>query len=55
MPDSEKPIIEYETPGLKTHGVFKKGKEDLRSLKPLIVLIYGGGCNASYFDNDFHS
>jgi pimeloyl-ACP methyl ester carboxylesterase len=55
MPDSEKTIIEYETPGLKTHGILKKGKEDLRSLKPLIVLIHGGGCNASYFDNDFHS
>jgi prepilin-type processing-associated H-X9-DG protein len=47
--------IEYEQSGLKTHGIFKKGKSGLGILKPLLVLIHGGGCNASYFDNDFHS
>jgi pimeloyl-ACP methyl ester carboxylesterase len=55
MADFESTIIEFEKPGLKTHGIFKKGKTDLRKLKPLIVLIHGGGCNSSYFHNDFHS
>jgi prepilin-type processing-associated H-X9-DG protein len=55
MSGSGSTIIEIEWPGLKAHGIIKKGKEDLRRLKPLIVLIHGGGCNASYFDNDFHS
>ena len=52
MSQPEKTIIEFEQSCLKTHGIFKKGKS---ALKPLIVLIHGGGCNASYFDNDFHS
>jgi hypothetical protein len=55
MSQSDRTIIEFEKPGLKTHGIFKKGKKDLRQLKPLIVLIHGGGCSASYFDNVFHS
>jgi prepilin-type processing-associated H-X9-DG protein len=55
MSDTDRIIIEFETPGLKAHGIFKKGRKGLRHLKPLIVLIHGGGCNASYFDNDFHS
>jgi prepilin-type processing-associated H-X9-DG protein len=55
MADSDSTIIEFEKPGLKTHGTFKEGKQDIRHLKPLIVLIHGGGCNASYFDNHFHS
>jgi prepilin-type processing-associated H-X9-DG protein len=55
MSSPDATIVELEQPGLKTHGIFKKGKSDLRPLKPLIVLIHGGGCNASYFDNDFHS
>lgn len=53
MPNPE--IIELEWPGLQTHGSFKTGKQEVRGLKPLIVLIHGGGCNTSYFDNDFHS
>jgi hypothetical protein len=55
MTESGKAIVEIEKPGLKAHGIFKKGKNDLRSLKPLVVLIHGGGTNAMYFDNDFHS
>jgi hypothetical protein len=55
MSESGSIVVEIERPGLKAHGILKKGNEDLRSLKPLIVLIHGGGCNASYFDNDFHS
>jgi hypothetical protein len=55
MSDTDRIIIEFEKPGLKAHGIFKKGRKGLRNLKPLIVLIHGGGCSASYFDNDFHS
>jgi hypothetical protein len=48
-------IVEAERPGLKTHGFFKRGKEEFRNAKPLIVLIHGSGTNAKYFDNEFHS
>ena len=47
--------FELKKGDLETHGIFKKGKPDLRGLNPLIVLIHGGGTNATYFDNAFHS
>lgn len=55
MSDNSKTIIELEEKGVKSHGIFKKGKPELRGTKPLIVLIHGGGTNATYFDNSFHS
>jgi len=55
MAQTEHTIIEAEKPGLKAHGIFKKGKEELRSANPLIVLIHGSGTNATYFDNAIHS
>jgi hypothetical protein len=53
MADSE--IIELEENGFTIHGIFSQGSQDLRSEKPLIVLIHGGGTNATYFDNEFFS
>lgn len=56
MSASETTIIKSEIPGLTAHGIFKKGQQDLKGPeKPLLVLIHGSGCNASYFDNTFHS
>ena len=55
MAKPESDIIEIELPGLKAHGIFKKGREEARNHKPLVVLIHGGGTNATYFDNEFHS
>ncbi|TVY39193.1 putative 2-oxoglutarate-dependent dioxygenase [Lachnellula occidentalis] len=55
MAKPETTIIEAETPGLRAHGIFKKGKAELRSHKPMLVLIHGGGTNASYFDNEIYS
>ena len=48
-------VIGVELSGMKAHGIFNPGKQDLRSLNPLLVLIHGGGTNATYFDNRFHS
>ncbi|CZR65450.1 related to oxidoreductase, 2OG-Fe(II) oxygenase family [Phialocephala subalpina] len=55
MSDTQKTIIELEEKGVKANGIFKEGKHELRGSKPLIVLIHGGGTNATYFDNSFHS
>jgi pimeloyl-ACP methyl ester carboxylesterase len=43
--------VDFELSGLQAHGLFLEGKHDLRSSKPLVVLIHGGGANAQYFDN----
>jgi len=55
MSESGRTIVEISRPGFKAHGIFKPGRQELPNLKPLVVLIHGGGCNASYFENDFHS
>jgi predicted esterase len=55
MAKPEDTIIDIELPGFKAHGIFKKGKEEARKNKPLVVLIHGGGTNATYFENEFHS
>ncbi|PBP23460.1 hypothetical protein BUE80_DR005581 [Diplocarpon rosae] len=48
-------VIEHEHNGIKVNGVFKPGKAEPSGAKPLIVLIHGGGTNATYFDNPLHS
>ncbi|TVY55156.1 putative 2-oxoglutarate-dependent dioxygenase DIN11, partial [Lachnellula suecica] len=55
MTEPQKNIVKIEQAGLKAHGIFSKGETGVRSQKPLIVLIHGGGTNATYFDNSFHS
>lgn len=47
--------IPVEVSGIRVHGLFKRGSTSAREENPLLVLIHGGGTNASYFDNDFHS
>ena len=47
--------VNFDIPGLQAHGLFLKGADELRSSKPLIVLIHGGGTNAQYFDNKVFS
>jgi len=44
-----------EVNGIKVNGLFKQGAEAFREGKPLLVFIHGGGTNASYFDNQYHS
>jgi hypothetical protein len=47
--------IVVEESEIRVHGLFKKGVTSARDKNALLVLIHGGGTNASYFDNEFHS
>lgn len=55
MATQEGIIITIEENGFEASGIFKEGIQELRDSKPLIVLLHGGGTNATYFDNKFHS
>jgi pimeloyl-ACP methyl ester carboxylesterase len=48
-------VIATEESGIKIHGFFFEGATSARDKNPLLVLIHGGGTNALYFNNEFHS
>ncbi|EXJ89292.1 hypothetical protein A1O3_02358 [Capronia epimyces CBS 606.96] len=54
---AQRTTLTFGDSGIRTSGIFSRPSDTLTSARqPLLVLIHGGGTNASYFDNDeFHS